>query len=362
MTTIGIFIDNESNLFQSGAIQQALFTYLVIKNTRHDVIMLAHNSSKEHFSLFPNIPVKNISVISRESVEGIKTLIFTSVIPSICSSVSALKSFGIKIIYQICGNYFIINQEDYIFDCHKRNFFQTYHLADEIWLLPMYKHMQSYIKTITKKNVIIVPYIWNNTIIHKYAESINVSLESLKFVPHVSLSDWIIYISEPNVSIHKTSLVPILIAEENFQNTSKDIQVLSMCSKDTTGFKVILQNLEIFKYIQFYPRANTIECIRQLKNKKIPICISHQIFNELNFLHLEMMYLGYPLVHNSTMIKPAGFYYKDHDTKEGSDALQKVYDTFVENYKDIQKGYKDVLSRFDPNNENIIEVYRRLLT
>lgn len=358
--TIAIFIDNKSNLFTNGAIQQALFTYMVIKNTGLDVKMMAHDSGCDHFQMFPDIPVKNVSSISNESMVGIKTIVFTSVIPSIINSVIAFKNMGIRIIYQICGNYFIINQEDHVFDIHKRNFYETFHLADDIWLLPMYKHMQSYVSTIINKKVTIVPYIWNDMIIRKFSESIGVHLDSLKFDPQ-SFKEWIIFIAEPNVSIHKTSLVPVLIVEENKHQTDKDIGVLSLCTKEHNSFKTITDKLKISKNIQYYPRVNTIECVRQLKDKKTPICISHQIFNELNFLHLEMMYLGYPLVHNSTMIKPAGFYYKDHETKQGSDALQKVYDTFVENYKDIQKDYKDVLGRFDPNNENIIEIYRRLL-
>ena len=63
---IGVFIDNTSDLFQSGAIQQSYFTFLVIKNTGLDVTFVAHKSGNNHFNIF-DIPVQNIDILNKDN-------------------------------------------------------------------------------------------------------------------------------------------------------------------------------------------------------------------------------------------------------------------------------------------------------
>ena len=124
---IGVFVDSISNLFTNGAIQQAYFTYLVLKNVDSNTIMLS-NKESIHFQMFEDIKIHNINAETieklKESLNNVDTIVFTSLIPSQKSFVNMLKSLNVKVISQFCGNYYIINQEDYVFNCHKRNLYE----------------------------------------------------------------------------------------------------------------------------------------------------------------------------------------------------------------------------------------------
>tara|TARA_Y100000816_G_C26107410_1_gene588984 strand:- start:5578 stop:6630 length:1053 start_codon:yes stop_codon:yes gene_type:complete len=346
---IGVFVDSISNLFTNGAIQQAYFTYLVLKNVDSNTIMLS-NKESIHFQMFEDIKIHNINAETieklKESLNNVDTIVFTSLIPSQKSFVNMLKSLNVKVISQFCGNYYIINQEDYVFNCHKRNLYETASFVDCIWILPMYTHMKSYIETITKNKVEIVPYVWNPDIINKLNPKIQ------------DYNNYVILIAEPNVSIHKTSLIPMVICEKSEINN----KIISLCSLEHDGFKNMLCNLKIFKNIDFYKRLILIPVLNQLFEKHIcPIMISHQILNELNFLHLEMLYLGIPLLHNCEMLENAGYYYPEHDIDLASEQLNYILQTHSKNKTVYEFISKKVLYKFDPNNPFVIEKYCKLL-
>ena len=362
MKKIGIFLDSDTNLFTNGAIQQSYFTYLAIQNTGVETIMLAYDNKTPTFQMF-DIPVHSINPETTDtlikSLQGVDTIIFTSLIPTQKSFVTILKRNNIELIYQICGNYYIINQEDFVFNCHQRKFYETTSLVDKIWLLPMYEHMKSYIETITKVPVYIAPYVWNADIV----ESSNVhNVWPQNMVPKSSTlkisnqNKHVVLIAEPNVSIHKTALIPSLICE-NIEYKNK---IFMLCSKENTSFNYLLSKLDIYKNIDFHNRLVVVKVLQQIiGNNILPFVVSHQILNELNFLHLEMLYFGIPLVHNCNMLKPSGFFYPDHDVNLGGEQLKTAINNF--NFNDYKQKCDLVLSEFNPKNPRVIETYKNLL-
>ena len=49
--------------------------------------------------------------------------------------------------------------------------------------------------------------------------------------------------------------------------------------------------------------------------------VTHHWENGLNYLYYEVLYGGYPLIHNSEFLKDYGYYYDDFDAESGADAL-----------------------------------------
>ena len=276
-----------------------------------------------------------------------------------------IKSKNISIIRQICGNEFILTQEDIIFNCHKRDFYNNNKYYDEVWLLPMYEHMKEYTETLNDIEVQIVPYVWDSTIIDKFQDLnnndiyCNYSDESIFNKPKSVL------IAEPNMSIHKTCLVPLTIVEKTFKKlNNKDLlnKVFLLCKPDGDSFNNFVSKLEFVKNnkLEAYPRINLMAILGQLNELKLPIiCLSHQILNELNFLHLELMYLGYPVIHNCGMIKDIGYFYPYNTIYSAADNL---YDICTGNIKYSNKNLKDKIYRFSPDNPKNIEKYREIMT
>jgi hypothetical protein len=66
----------------------------------------------------------------------------------------------------------------------------------------------------------------------------------------------------------------------------------------------------------------------------IPIC--YQVTNEFNYMVLEFMWAGYPVLHNCDAWKTFGYFYSEIDTKGGSKQLEEV----ILYHNERQEAYK----------------------
>jgi hypothetical protein len=101
------------------------------------------------------------------------------------------------------------------------------------------------------------------------------------------------------------------------------------------------------------------DVLHQLLNLgKSPIIISHQIMNDLNFLHLEMFYLGHPIIHNCERLKDAGFYYEACNVEQGAKLLADLTSSTTKiDHNPIQTRSKEILWRYSSRNPENIHAY-----
>ena len=353
---IGILMENDKHLFTNGAIQQTYFTYKVIKNAGYDVVLMS-NSKKRYFEI-ENIPVRYINAITEETVGDIHTILFTSSSLVQLDVLSQIKERNIKIISQVCGNYYIINQEDWIHGCHKRYFYENKDFIDEYWVLPMYTHMVPYLKAITKKNVIIAPYVWDGTIIDHFAKVENLDTH----YKNLSLEKPNFIIAEPNLSVHKTSLIPLLITEQYFTKHYIDNVICLCCDRNDEWKDKFIKLLKISDRINCEKRIFLLNVLHNVNVQKKPLTfVSHHIYNDLNFLHLELLYLGYPLIHNSKRLQEVGYYYPEHNIEKGAEQLRKCVLEYQPNFEKIKEQNKKFLYNYDTTNPKVLERYREIL-
>ena len=93
----------------------------------------------------------------------------------------------------------------------------------------------------------------------------------------------------------------------------------------------------------------------------LDILICHQLLNPLNYLYLDAVYLGYPVLHNAPMCKDLGYYYEGSDTVEAAKLLNQVlveHDADIDRYN--QRNDK-VLQRYHISNEDVIKTYDMLI-
>jgi hypothetical protein len=89
--------------------------------------------------------------------------------------------------------------------------------------------------------------------------------------------------------------------------------------------------------------------------------LTHQHMNALNYVYLEALYLGIPLVHNSEYFKETGYYYEGFDVVSGSIALKKAIEedgNFSDEYKEKSK---EILWKYSPENPVNIQGYIELI-
>ena len=79
---------------------------------------------------------------------------------------------------------------------------------------------------------------------------------------------------------------------------------------------------------------------------------------ELNYLYLESLYLGLPLLHNSKMLSSYGYYYPDSDTIEAARQIDYILNEHdVDFYNKDADNIKFIYS-YNPNNPKNISIYK----
>ena len=89
------------------------------------------------------------------------------------------------------------------------------------------------------------------------------------------------------------------------------------------------RSLDLFKEkkITSESRYNTLEFM----SKHCDIAISHQWENPLNYLYLDLAWMGWPILHNASLCKDVGYYYEGFNYEEGGNVLLDVINNHDKN-------------------------------
>ena len=352
---VGIVSKSNEIFFNNGCNQQGIFVYETINNIpEYECYIIV--SSDDNFLNFRTMNLfKNY-----DQLKTLDIIIFLSGHITNENILKRLTSYGIRMVTYNCGNYYYIYQEEIIFDTHEMikddvSKGNTYKYFDEYWCIPNYTTDKYFYETLYNLKFRTVPYVWNNTELKDYTDIFYDPSTATSDVKHI-------LILEPNVQITKTCLTPLLICERLYKSGFTDIHVMVLCKPKTTAFKIFVESLEIFKVgkVELYPRLKYFDIIRQLKTRRYDFYIvSNHRDNALNFLHLETLYLGYPLIHNCEYYKKAGYYYKN--IKEAADQLLFSIKSHKNNQGSYKEETKKILYKFSPNNPTNITLHKQLL-
>jgi hypothetical protein len=356
---VGIMIKKPENIFSNGCVQQSLFMKKIIQNAGFEVHFLSIEPTYNTFELTSE-PI--IMTDEKYDFSEFFCIILASLvlIPSNNANyIENLQKYNLVVINMVCGNLSILNQEEFVFNVHKIIHNYTLPYFSMNWVLEMYEHSRDYVQFLTSKPTEITPYVWDPDIIHKYLKQNNISINKEK----KNNSKVNLLIFEPNMSIHKNALVPLLICEEFHKRFPDKLnKVYLFCASTITETnKVFLQNLSIFPRIESFGRIimpyilNVIE----KNNNFLNIGLSYTLMNNLNFLHLEFFYLGLPIIHNCQPFQHNKMYFNDNDL---SKAVGLIETTRLHFDKDVyMNDVSKILQEFSSTNTARIEQYKKSL-
>jgi hypothetical protein len=162
----------------------------------------------------------------------------------------------------------------------------------------------------------------------------------------------------------KTAIYP-LISLEKLERENKDFikEVLifnGLSLKDNAKFKEITSNFDLFSNKKLsvearYPMPN------MLAKGYVGTILSHQFYCDLNYLILEGLHTGVPVIHNSEACMNAGYFYKGFDADTCVDKIKEAILTHDENIASYKKSAEEVLFKFSVDNEENINGYRNLV-
>ncbi len=233
--------------------------------------------------------------------------------------------------------------------------------SDAVWITPQHwRTCRGYAAITRSEQVHRVPHVWS-------PYSINTAMmragETAFWRPRDGAPARI-GVFEPNVNTIKTFHLPLLSVEEAYRTNPAQIASLLLFNtihlKDNNHALSMRDALDIGRGKKvFFEGRHPIPTVM---GKHIDLVVTHQWENDLNYLYWDVLYLGWPLVHNSKAIKDAGYYYEAFDPASGGAAVTTAIETHDRDIVDHRRRAADVLWRFDPANPAVLQEYSAYIT
>lgn len=236
--------------------------------------------------------------------------------------------------------------------------------CDEVWVLPKDAPFTPMMRTLHRCPVHVVPYLWSPQFLAQRAAELQAAGHRFGYAPRsAEAPGFRVAIFEPNISVVKTSTVPMLICDEAYR--ADPSAVVSM---------QVLNTLHLKDHPTMLYLANSLELVRRHKAvfhgrhdfagfmvQHADAVVAHQWQNEQNYSYLDALYGGYPLVHNAPWLREAGYYYPDFDIAAGAAQLLQALRSHDAQRADYLARAERVFQAVDPFNPANVDGYARRL-
>jgi hypothetical protein len=352
---VGILIAPNLHIFSSGLIQNAYFIYQCVSGLNIPCEFLTVEDDVKPFG-YKNIPLKKLPQDFSEY-----HIIITVSTGLTKEEYDRCRVNKVSVVNFICGNQFMHDIETFVLgDAKGRGaFIGKNSFSDELWVIPCYKFTLTYFETIRNKTAFIVPHLWSPCILEDSAKNKTMLPYSIQH----DTKKLNLLIAEPNISLFKNAWLPIVSAEYlHIKNPSLIEQVFAFNWPDNQHAYKMSDSLQLGAKLRRFSRQPMSEVMPHFNAQTaMPIFVSYQINNSLNYLYYECLYFGYPLVHNSPELEGCGYYYPENDVAKCAEAIlyaQKHHHKHLADY--IVKGRK-YLERVDPLNGHVANTWKQYI-
>jgi hypothetical protein len=351
---------HSESLFANGLFQNVFILYKMLESMGYCPMLLVSEKPKD----INKVPLILRSVRMIGSEDFVSCLMPVFMIIEVAMSMSCnfrkqLRSLGSRVIKLYLGNILNIDIETPIFYPSMHFAHHITNEIDEIWVSPHYKQHCEYAGLINNlPSAKIAPYIWDPVILT------NGGTRSFKWRPTCQGEPQVIVILEPNISFQKCFLIPLLIVEHLYRTSRQDVKVVLGNSDKFQGnlyfMKTILPTLELHKDKKLILSGrNTITSI--MTDYPSAFAIGHHWNNEYNYMTLEYLLAGFPIIHNASDWSDAGYYYPESDITKGALVLKNAlefHETYLEKY---QAGAAALQWRHSPYNPEVQKAWSKLI-
>lgn len=360
---ISIVLKEGDSVFANGIRQNGLMLAKLLKLGGHKVSLINFVKEKP-MKKFPwsQKEYKTINIFEKPDYpKHLDILIHLQTLPNTEESAMWRKiNPGLKIVSYKCGNNYVNDMEDIIFQNRptKDNLLKFDRTVDAVWYVPQQDlNNRDYLSILYKKQAHPIPFVWDPMFIDEHLAQIPNAMYKPTGEPKR------IGIYEPNLNIVKYSVPSILATEQAYRQRPDLIGFMYATNTsrlvDINLFKAMMNQLEIVNHgkAQFNSRYPIVSHLA----KHTDIVVSHQWGNPLNYLYLDALYLGYPLVHNAHLIADLGYYYNEFDLFDAAEKIIEVAENYDKNYKEYREESMKKIFRYRPENEALQAEYTKLL-
>jgi len=371
-------LNNVNSFFSNGINQNTLFLAELLLNVGFDVYFIVEDNKV--FSIDKSI-IDEFLYDSRFKYKTYSEVLYSGFHVIITLSFSYTERFlynyykylNIKHVGYFCGNSYLINTEQILYNQHRDKQQGEYDFTidglpkyDQIWSIPqMVEANLDYWNILHRCKSIEVPFVWSNNAIKLFCKANKCNEEDLYYKNRGTEKK--IAIFEPNISVMKWALPAILICESAYRknklvkhlfvtNISETSKIVDFNLKQ---FNKFMRTLDIVqdKKCSIESRHNTLSFMRDHAD----IAVSHQWGNPLNYLYFDLAWMGWPILHNAYLCKDVGYFYNNFNLLEASDYLIKIINEHELNKDEYIKKNREVIDKYLPTNKKLISDYKNLI-
>lgn len=276
-----------------------------------------------------------------------------------------LENLNKKIVFQVLGSELSIFNEKVLFDDKSTGLYDKNNNLDAIWVSPhFYERDKHFFEQIHKCPVFEAPYVWSPKFMEPDIQKYEQKNKTANYAPVNSKKR--ISTMEPNLNMGKTCIIPIVISEKLYNRNPDLIDKVNMFGTDRIkkkrDFVQFVNRMDCYKNNKMFFESR-YPIVWSLKNHT-DIVLSHQVHWDLNYLYLDAAWLGYPVVHNSSMMKDLGWYYPENNATIAVEHLEYVIRNFdnleYPNNKYLERSRK-FAGRYLIDNPENIKGYEKLI-
>lgn len=231
---------------------------------------------------------------------------------------------------------------------------------DAVWITPQHWRMnRSYCQMTRSAVVECAPHIWHPACL----------LQSV--IGHGAAPFWKpsegggarVGVFDPNVNVLKTFHFPLLACEQAYRARPEAVDRVLLFSAhhliEDPHFKEFCGYLDLGQAGRIFAEGR--HPVAEVMGKSIDAVVTHQWENNLNYLYWDILYLGWPLIHNSTEFKDIGYYYPAFDPRAGGEALCEAVASHAANYARTRPDVLQALWAFNIDNPAVQQRYAELI-
>ncbi|MGR8023256.1 DUF2827 domain-containing protein [Burkholderia cenocepacia] len=232
-----------------------------------------------------------------------------------------VKALGTKLVACYVGHTYSGLAETPIFDKPPGHIFNGTQF-DEVWVLEKSQKIDlPLLRTLTRAPAYTIPHLWSPYFLDRRIAAL--AREGVMFGYRPGRRPWHLATLEPNISVVKSCHYPMLVSDEFYRANPEAVRHL-----------FVVNSMHMKAHPTFMHFANSLDLVRQHKATFEPridlpgfmarhadVVVSHHWENPQNYLYYDVLYGGYPLIHNSTLLEDTGYYYPDFDSRAGASAL-----------------------------------------
>lgn len=251
--------------------------------------------------------------------------------------IEQMKKRGAKFVSYVAGNVFVMNLEEVARG--NKHGDSTQPLGwDAVWMTPQHWRTNHAYMKLTRSSVVReIPHIWEPTVLSMSAVQVKRNL----FYRRPPKDSWVVGCFDPNMNVVKTLHMPMLVTENAYRNKPDQIERLLLF-----GAEHLKHSAHVNDMIKAMSLGRENKLFVEVRHKVADVIgqhcnavVAHQWENNLNYLYWEILYLGWPLIHNSTAFSNVGYYYPEFDPITGG----KVMNEGLANHHEVNRTQSDAI-------------------